>query len=85
MPTDRLRAWKTKQKVIKKPSNFYLKIVAGENEWREEPSESEFYNSDDYEFLDTWEYSTPVKAGVLISISRGFFQETGTVLGKGHH
>ena len=84
MPTDRLRAWKTKQKVIKKPSNFYLKIVAAENEWRE-PSESEFYYSDDYEFLDTLEYSTPVNAGVLISISRGFFQETGTVLGKGHN
>ena len=38
-----------------------------------EHSEREFYYSDEYEFLDTLEYSTPVKAGVLISISRGFF------------
>ena len=50
-----------------------------------EHSEREFYYSDEYEFLDTLEYSTPVKAGVLISISRGFFQEIRTVLGKGHN
>ena len=85
MPKDRLRAWITKQKVIKKPSNFYLKIVAAENEWRGEHSESEFYYSDEYEFLDTLKYSTPLNADVLISISRGFFQEIGTVLGKGHN
>ena len=42
MPTGRLRGLQ-KQKVIKKPSNFCLKIVA---------AESEFYYPDEYEFLD---------------------------------